>query len=34
MISLIVHYILKLKKIIQKGPENSDQNKLRSVIKY
>ena len=34
MISLIVHYIWKLKKIIQKGPENSDQNKLRSVIKY
>ena len=34
MISLIVNYIWKLKKIIQKGPENSDQNKLRSVIKY
>jgi TRAP-type C4-dicarboxylate transport system permease small subunit len=34
MISLIAHYIWKLKKIIQKGSENSDQNKLRSVIKY
>ena len=34
MISLIAHYIWKLRKIIQKGPENSDQNKLRSVIKY
>ena len=34
MISLIAHSIWKLKKIIQKGTENSDQNKLRSVIKY
>jgi len=34
MISLIVNYIWKLKKIIQNGPENSDQNKLRSVVRY
>ena len=36
MISLIGYYIWKLKNIIQKGPEDSDQNqsKLRTIIKY
>ena len=36
MISLIGYYIWKLKNIIQKGPEDSDQSqsKLRTIIKY
>ena len=36
MISLIGYYIWKLKNIIQKGPEDQDQNqsKLRTIIKY
>ena len=36
MISLIGYYIWKLKNIIQKGPEDPDQNqsKLRTIIKY
>ena len=34
MISVIVFYLLKLKNLIQRGPEDKDKNKLRSVIKY
>jgi len=34
MISVIIFYLWKLKNLIQKGPEDQDKNKLRSVIKY
>ena len=34
MISVIVFYLWKLKNLIQRGPEDRDKNKLRSVIKY
>ena len=34
MISVIVFYLWKLKNLIQRGPEDQDKNKLRSVIKY
>ena len=34
MISVIIFYLWKLKNLIQRGPEDQDKNKLRSVIKY
>ena len=34
MISVIGFYLWKLKNLFQKGPDNQDKNKLRSVIKY
>lgn len=34
MISVIFFYLWKLKNLIQRGPEDQDKNKLRSVIKY
>ena len=34
MISVIIFYLCKLKNLIQRGPEDQDKNKLRSVIKY
>ena len=34
MISVIGYYIWKLKNLIQKGPEENDKSKLRTIIKY
>ena len=34
MISVIGFYLWKLKNLFQKGPDDQDKNKLRSVIKY